>query len=28
MSARAILEKIEAQAKRESGLPILGVRKG
>ena len=28
MSARAILEKIEAQAKRESGLPILGARKG
>jgi predicted O-methyltransferase YrrM len=28
MSTRAVLEKIEAQAKRQSGLPILGARKG
>jgi predicted O-methyltransferase YrrM len=28
MSARAVLEKIEAQAKQQSGLPILGPRKG
>jgi predicted O-methyltransferase YrrM len=28
MSTRAVLEKIESQAKRQSGLPILGARKG
>ncbi|MGH7005890.1 MAG: O-methyltransferase, partial [Alphaproteobacteria bacterium] len=28
MSARAVLEKIEDLAKRQSGLPILGPRKG
>ena len=28
MSSRAVLEKIESQARRQSGLPILGARKG
>ena len=28
MSAQAVLEKIEALAKKQSGLPILGARKG
>ena len=28
MSSRAVLEKIESQAKSQSGLPILGARKG
>jgi predicted O-methyltransferase YrrM len=28
MSARAVLEKIESLSKRQSGLPILGARKG